>query len=68
MTLYFESNKRQEQIMLQQTSYMKSLGIQLEDVRDQNNELLDDNKEVKRKLGIAVEDRAPIKEDKEKRR
>ena len=49
-----ESNKRQEH-------YMRSLGISLETVKDQNeelldknNELLNDNKEVKRKLGIEV--------------
>jgi hypothetical protein len=55
------------------------LGIQLEDVKDQNEELLDetkglktlnsglksDVKDVKRKLGIAVEDRAPLPEDEE---
>ena len=53
-----ESNKRQEQ-------YMHSLGISLEHVKDQNDELLDRNKslnsdikEVKTKLNIAVEDRA----------
>jgi hypothetical protein len=58
---------------------MRSLGIQLEDVKDQNEELLDetkglktlnsglksDVKDVKRKLGIAVEDRAPLPEDEE---
>ena len=68
-----ESNQRQEQ-------YMRSLGIQLEDVKDQNEELLDetkglkklnkglksDVKDVKRKLGIAVEDRAPLPEDEDK--
>jgi MSV199 domain/Protein of unknown function (DUF3627) len=54
------ANKRQEQ-------YMKSLGISLEEVKDQNEELLDCNKglkqevtKVQRKLGIAVEDRAPL--------
>ena len=54
---------------------MKSLGISLEEVKDQNeelldqnNELLDCNKELKQevtkvqcKLGIAVKDRAPLK-------
>ncbi|CCV01984.1 hypothetical protein IIV22A_140L [Invertebrate iridescent virus 22] len=54
-----ESNQRQEQ-------YMRSLGISLETVKDQNeelldknNELLDDNKEVKRKLGIASDGLCP---------
>ena len=46
---------------------MRSLGITLEEVKDQNDELLDSNnglkkdvKEVQRKLNIAVEDRAPL--------
>jgi hypothetical protein len=62
-----ESNQRQEQ-------YMRSLGISLEEVKDQNIELLDNNKglhkqvkKVQRKLGIAVEDRAPQPEDESKR-
>ncbi|CCV02190.1 hypothetical protein IIV25_172R [Invertebrate iridovirus 25] len=62
-----ESNQRQEK-------YMRSLGIQLEDVKDQNDELLDNNKGLKKevkkvqhKLGIAVEDRAPQPEDESKR-
>ncbi|CCV01839.1 hypothetical protein IIV22_162R [Invertebrate iridescent virus 22] len=62
-----ESNQRQEQ-------YMKSLGITLEEVRDQNDELLDNNrglkkevKKVQHKLGIAVEDRAPLPADESKR-
>jgi hypothetical protein len=62
-----ESNERQEK-------YMRSLGIQLEDVKDQNEELLDEtkglkkqNKTIQRKLGIAVEDRAPQPEDESKR-
>ena len=60
---------------------MRSLGISLEEVKDQNEELLDRNnelldcnkelkldvKKVQRKLGIAVEDRAPLPEDKSKR-
>ena len=66
ITTLTESNQRQEQ-------YMRSLGIQLEDVKDQNEELLDNNKglkkevkKVQRKLGIAVEDRAPLPEDEDK--
>jgi hypothetical protein len=58
-----ESNRRQEK-------YMKVLGISLEEVKDQNEELKDKNddlnkdvKDVKRKLGIAVEDRAPLPVD-----
>ena len=59
--LFYESNQRQEK-------YMRSLGIQLEDVKDQNDELLEGNNSLKiqRKLGIAVEDRAPLPDDKKK--
>ena len=53
--------------------YVRSLGISLEHVKDQNDELLDRNKglkhdikQVKTKLGIAVEDRAPLPENKAK--
>jgi hypothetical protein len=66
--------KKQEEIMLQQTSYMRSLGISLEEVKDQNEELLEKNEEVnkkadniQRKLNIAVVDRAPQPEDESKR-
>jgi len=62
-----ESNKRQEK-------YMKSMGLKLDEVQDQNEELLDEtkslkrqNKKIQRKLGIAVEDRAPLPEDESKR-
>jgi hypothetical protein len=62
-------------------SFMRSLGISLEEVKDQNEELLDETKnltkqntglkkevtKVQRKLGIAVEDRAPQPEDESKR-
>ena len=48
----------------------KHLRCQLNDIQDQNEELLDHNKDlqkdvkkVHRKLGIAVEDRAPLPED-----
>ena len=61
-----ESNMRLE-------NYVRSLGISLEHVKDQNDELLDRNKglkhdikQVKTKLGIAVEDRAPLPENKAK--
>ena len=54
-------------------NYVRSLGISLEHVKDQNDELLDRNKglkhdikQVKTKLGIAVEDRAPLPENKAK--
>ena len=53
--------------------YVRSLGISLEHVKDQNDELLDRNKslksdikQVKTKLNIAVEDRAPLPENKAK--
>jgi hypothetical protein len=46
--------------------YLRSLGISLEEVKDQNNTLIDEtkglkkqNKSIQHKLGIAVEDRAP---------
>ena len=48
-----ESNQRQEQ-------YMRSLGITLEEVKDQNEDLKSNVQEVQRKLNIAVEDRAPL--------
>ena len=43
--------------------FMRSVGITLEEVRDQNEVLICDNVDVKRKLGIAVEDRAPLPVD-----
>jgi hypothetical protein len=53
--------------------YLRSLGISLEEVKDQNEELLESNsglkkqnKKIQRKLGIAVEDRAPLPDDKGK--
>ena len=56
------------------TGYMRSLGISLEEVKDQNEELLEKNEEVnkkadniQRKLNIAVIDRAPQPEDETKR-
>ncbi|CCV01937.1 hypothetical protein IIV22A_093R [Invertebrate iridescent virus 22] len=86
-TLYFNHRESQrkitnlEQMMAdmklerkKDRQYLRSLGITLEEVKDQNeelldknNELLDDNKKVKRKLGIAVEDRAPLPQDESKR-
>jgi hypothetical protein len=93
-TLYFNHREAQRKItdleqmmanmnltMQKQEQYMRSLGISLEEVKDQNEELLDetkglkklnkglksDVKDVKRKLGIAVEDRAPQPEDESKR-
>jgi hypothetical protein len=73
--------ERQEQIMMRQEQYMKSIGISLEEVKDQNETLIDQNvelldnnkglkkevKKVQRKLGIAVEDRAPLPDDESKR-
>ena len=47
------TNQRQEQ-------YMRSLGITLEEVKDQNEDLKSNVQEVQRKLNIAVEDRAPL--------
>ena len=61
-----ESNKRLE-------TYVRSLGITLEEVRDQNDTLIDktkglkkQNRDIQRKLGIAVEDRAPLPVSEEK--
>ena len=58
----------------QDLQFMRSLGISLEEVKDQNEELLDSNKglhkqnkKIQRKLGIAVEDRAPQPENESKR-
>ncbi|CCV01788.1 hypothetical protein IIV22_111R [Invertebrate iridescent virus 22] len=69
-----EERKQDRNLIKQQTQYLKSLGITLEEVKDQNDELLDNNttlkkevKKVQRKLGIAVEDRAPQPEDESKR-
>jgi hypothetical protein len=75
-----ESNKRLEESNKRQEEYMRSMGIKLEDVRDQNDTLIDQNgellesnsglkknvKKIQRKLGIAVEDRAPLPDDKGK--
>ncbi|CCV02357.1 hypothetical protein IIV30_162R [Invertebrate iridescent virus 30] len=86
-TLYFNHRESQrkitnlEQMMTdmklerkRDRQYLRSLGITLEEVRDQNDELLDNNrglkkevKKVQHKLGIAVEDRAPLPEDELKR-
>jgi hypothetical protein len=89
-TLYFNHREAQRKITdLEQTmaemrlerkqdrDFMRSLGISLEEVKDQNETLIDQNEElldnnkglkkdvkkVQRKLGIAVEDRAPLPED-----
>jgi hypothetical protein len=68
-----ETLNEQRLIMARQEQYMRSLGISLEEVKDQNEELLDNNKglkkevkKVQRKLGIAVEDRAPLPTDEDK--
>ena len=92
-TLYFNHRESQRKItdlermmahmnitMQQQESYMRSLGISLEEVKDQNEELKDQNDEllgetkdlkqqnnkIQHKLGIAVEDRAPLPVDQKK--
>jgi hypothetical protein len=58
--------QKDRELIQQQTQYMRSLGISLEEVKDQNEELLDSNKglkkevkKVQRKLGIAVEEYGP---------
>ena len=85
-TLYFNHRESQRKItdlekmmvdmkldMRRQEEYMRSLGITLEEVRDQNDTLIDktkglkkQNKDIQRKLGIAVEDRAPLPVSEEK--
>jgi hypothetical protein len=78
MVKHEEDRKRERaqdrEIILRQEQYMRSLGISLEEVKDQNEELLDgnrnlkkQNKKIQRKLGIAVEDRAPQPENESKR-
>ena len=79
-TLYFNHRESQRKIttlekmmakmdlkMEQQTQYMRSMGIQLEHVTDQNEVLLEKsenleilNTDIQRKLGVVVEDRAPL--------
>ena len=68
-----KAREEDQKIMLRQEEYMRSLGITLEEVRDQNDTLIDktkglkkQNRDIQRKLGIAVEDRAPLPEDKSK--
>ena len=75
-----ESNLRLEKSRESDKQYMRSLGISLEEVKDQNDTLIDQNEEllgetkglkkqnkkIQRKLGIAVEDRAPLPDDKGK--
>ena len=68
-----KAREEDQKIMLRQEEYMRSLGITLEEVRDQNDTLIDktkglkkQNKDIQRKLGIAVEDRAPLPVSEEK--
>jgi hypothetical protein len=58
---------KQDQEREKDRQYMRSLGISLEEVKDQNDGLHKQVKKVQCKLGIAVEDRAPLPEDKSKR-
>jgi hypothetical protein len=62
------------EMLVRQEKYMRSLGISLEEVKDQNDTLIHENKKIskkadniQRKLGIAVEDRAPLPDDTKKR-
>ena len=52
--------KNQEQEREKDRQYMRSLGITLEEVRDQNEEITQKADNIQRKLNIAVEDRAPL--------
>ena len=58
---------KQNQDREKDREYLRSLGISLEEVKDQNHGLHKQVKKVQRKLGIAVEDRAPQPEDESKR-
>jgi septation ring formation regulator EzrA len=58
---------KQDQEREKDRQYMRSLGISIEEVKDQNDGLHKQVKKVQRKLGIAVEDRAPFPEDESKR-
>ena len=65
--------KRQEVQREEDRKLIRSLGVSLEDVKDQNKniaeqnkEIKDQNKEIKRRLSIAVEDRAPLPEQSSK--
>jgi hypothetical protein len=62
-----QTNLKMEQEREKDRQYMRSLGISLEEIKDQNHGLKKQNKTIQRKLGIAVEDRAPLPEDKSKR-
>jgi hypothetical protein len=53
---------KQEMQQEELKSYIRSLGVSLEDIKDQNKEIKNQNKEIKRRLSIAVEDRAPLPE------
>jgi hypothetical protein len=65
-TLYFNHRESQrkitglEQMMAKMDLTLRSLGITLEEVKDQNEDLKSNVQEVQRKLNIAVEDRAPL--------
>jgi len=57
---------KQEMQQEELKSYIRSLGVSLEDVKDQNNEIKQQNKDIKRRLSISVEDRAPLPEQSSK--
>ena len=66
-------NQKREMQREQDLQFMRSLGISLEEVKDQNDTLIDktnglkkQNKDIQRKLGIAVVDRAPLPLDESK--
>ncbi|MGL5961484.1 MAG: DUF3627 domain-containing protein [Cetobacterium sp.] len=54
-----EITKRMENQNKKQEKMLKTLGIQVDDVYQQNNELLEKVDDIQQKLDIAVEDRAP---------
>ncbi|CCV02313.1 hypothetical protein IIV30_118R [Invertebrate iridescent virus 30] len=70
-----EEREQDRNLIKQQTQYLKSLGITLEEVKRPKMKsylitillLKKEVKKVQHKLGIAVEDRAPLPEDESKR-
>jgi len=65
--------KRQEIQREEDRKLIRSLGVSLEDVKDQNKniqeqnkEIKNQNKDIKRRLSISVEDRAPLPEQSSK--
>jgi DNA repair exonuclease SbcCD ATPase subunit len=57
-----EKNDKIDELITKMDNYeqlLKNLGVQMDDVHQQNNELLEKVDDIQQKLDIAVEDRAP---------